>query len=267
MSYGRIHLQYHLSRGGDGAEVIYALRNNDTLSKKIANEFENAGQNVRKYYQKRLPSDASKDYYYLHRNTPNNETVIVEYGFTDSKGDDVSKIKNNWQGLTEAVVKSLASYIGVPYKAKTTNNNDYYIVQKGDTLYGIANKFGTTVDTIKRNNNLTSNTLQIGQKLIINKSKEDNNTYFVAPGDTLYSIARKYNITVDNLKKANNLTTNMISINQKLIIPSSNIKYYVKKGDTLYAIANKYNTTVDKIKKDNNLTSNTLQIGQKLLIQ
>ena len=38
------------------------------------------------------------------RNTPNNETIIVEYGFADSTGDDVSQLKNNWQDLTEAVV-------------------------------------------------------------------------------------------------------------------------------------------------------------------
>ena len=49
--------------GGDGAEVIYALRNNSTLSKKILNELEKEGQNVRKYYQQRLPSNPIKDYY------------------------------------------------------------------------------------------------------------------------------------------------------------------------------------------------------------
>ena len=47
------------------------------------------------------------------RNTPNNESIIVEYGFADSKGDDVNQIKNNWKELTEAVVRALASYVGV----------------------------------------------------------------------------------------------------------------------------------------------------------
>ena len=119
-------------RGGDGAEIIYSLRNSDTLAKKIAAEFENAGQNVRKYYQRRLPSSPSKDYYYLLRNTPNNETLIVEYGFTDSTGDDVNQIKNNWQNLAEAVVKALSNYIGVNY---STSNGDYYIVKAGDTIF------------------------------------------------------------------------------------------------------------------------------------
>ena len=57
-----IVLSNHINAGGgDGFEIVYALRNNDTLAKKIAQEVENAGQNVRKYYQRRLPSNSSKD--------------------------------------------------------------------------------------------------------------------------------------------------------------------------------------------------------------
>ena len=59
--------------GGQGAEVIYALRNSDALSKRIATELENGGRDVRKYYQRRYPSDSSKDYYFIHRNTGNTE--------------------------------------------------------------------------------------------------------------------------------------------------------------------------------------------------
>ena len=91
-----IVISNHLNAGGgDGAEVIYALRNSSTLSKKILNELEKEGQNIRKYYQLRLPSNPSKDYYFMHRDTPNNETVIVEYGFIDSPEDDVEQIKRN----------------------------------------------------------------------------------------------------------------------------------------------------------------------------
>ena len=70
--------------GGDGAEVIYALRNNGTLANKVLEEIRLSGQNVRKAYQRRLPSDTSKDYYFIHRNTGITEPIIVEYGFLDS---------------------------------------------------------------------------------------------------------------------------------------------------------------------------------------
>lgn len=97
---------------------------------------------------------------------------------------------------------------------------------------------------------------------------ETETTYTVKKGDTLYKIASLYNVTVDDIKKTNNLTSNTLSIGQKLIIPSSSptIKYTVKKGDTLYQIAHNYKTTVDKIKALNKLSSNTLSIGQELLI-
>ena len=205
-----IILSNHLNAGGgDGAEIIYSLRNNDVLSKKIAKELENSGQNVRKYYQRRLPSNPAKDYYYLLRNTPNNETLIVEYGFTDNT-NDANLIKNNWENLAEAVVKAIADYIGVPYNKEFS---DYYIVKKGDTLWSIAKNNGTTVEKIKDINNLKSNLLSIGQKLLLT-----NNTYVVKKGDTLYGIAKKFNTTVNNLKSINNLKSDIINIGQKLII-------------------------------------------------
>ena len=260
-----IVLSNHLNAGGsDGAEIIYALRNSDALSKLIAKELESSGQNVRKYYQRRLPSNPSKDYYYLLRDTPNNETLIVEYGFLDSTGDDVNLIKNNWEDLAEAVVKALANYIGVPYSLN--EESDYYVVKKGDSLWSIAKKYNMTVDELKSINNLKSNLLSIGQRLKIKESNDNQNIYIVKKGDTLYKIANMYGTTVDNLKALNNLKNNNLSIGQKLIVSSKNKIYIVQKGDSLWSIARKYDTTVDSIKRNNNLSTNVLQIGQKLKI-
>ncbi len=98
---------------------------------------------------------------------------------------------------------------------------------------------------------------------------ETTTTYIVKKGDSLYSIAKKFNTLVDEIKRSNNLTTNNLSLNQKLIIPNNDIDtiYTVQKGDSLYSIASKYNTTVNKIKSDNILTNNLLSIGQKLVIK
>jgi len=254
--------------GGDGAEIIYALRNNDTFARKIANEFENAGQNVRKYYQRRLPSNPAKDYYYIMRDTPNNETVIVEYGFADSTGDDISQLKNNWEKLAEAVTKAIVEYAGGKYIAPIDSN--YYTVKSGDSLWSISRKFGITVDELKSANNLSSNLLSVGQNLIIpgKEAQAMGDEYVVKKGDTLYSIARKYNTSVDNLKSINNITTDSLAIGQIIKLPSTSSTasdtYIVKKGDSLYSIARTYNTSVDKLKEINNLTSNALAIGQVL---
>ena len=257
------------SGGGEGAEVIYALRNRDTLARRILENIGAAGQETRKYYQRRLPSDTSKDYYFIHRNTGNLEPLIVEYGFIDNT-KDVEFLKENYEELAEAVISAVANYIGVPYTPPEGLITNTYVVQKGDTLYSIANKLGTTVSELKKENNLTSNTLQIGEVLRVPTKEiyeEEENIYIVKKGDTLYSIAMANNTTVDELKKANNLTSNILSTGQLLKIPSALLPestYIVKKGDSLYSIANKYNTTIDELKRINNLTSNILSIGQVL---
>lgn len=254
------------SAGADGAEVIYALRNNSTLSNLILNSLKNAGQNVREAYQKRLPSNTAKDYYFIHRNTGNTEAIIVEYGFLDSILDDPTQLKNDYKNLTKAVVDAILEYIG--YSVEQEN---VYTVKSGDSLWSIAKKFNTTVDDLKKANNLTSNSLSIGQKLVIPGKKEStsNNVYTVQKGDSLYSIARKYNVDVNALKQANNLSSNLLSIGQVLIIPTGTedyILYKVVSGDSLYSIAKKYGITMQEIMDFNNLGSTILTVGQVLKI-
>lgn len=156
-----------------------------------------------------------------------------------------------------------------------------YIVQSGDTLYGISKKFNTSVQRIKEINNLKSEILIPGEKLIIYEMSDNSPTecvtYTVKQGDNLYAIARKYDTTVDEIKRYNGLSTNNLSIGQKITIPCYSemvdtrtkpnyISYTVKKGDTLYSIAKEYGTSVDEIKKDNNLIGNNLTIGSNLMI-
>ena len=270
----------HINSGGngtaEGAEVIYALRNKDTLAKKILDELEKQGQLIRKYYQRRLPSDYNKDYYYMMRNTPNTEALIVEYGFLDN-ASDANKLKNNYKKYAEAVVKAITEYAG--YKYVPLAGSDYYVVKKGDTLWSIARAYGLTVEKLKSLNNLTSNNLTIGDSLIVkdsngnndSSSSADNNKYYIVKkGDSLYSIARSNNMTVDELKTLNNLTSNILSIGQRLIISSSsnvpNNVYIVKQGDTLWSIANNFNVSINDLKKINNKINNSLSIGEKLII-
>lgn len=250
-----------LNSGGErGIEVIYPLSKNNTLASSIANNLEYF--NDTKFYQYRWPTDTSKDYYYITRNTSGYETIIIRYGYVDNS-KDATIIKNDYKAMAEAVADAILDYIGA-------NNDSLYIVKSGDTLYSIAKKHNTTVDEIKKINNLTSNTLSIGMSLklpSVNKqiTQSNPNTYIVKPGDTLYSIAKKYNLTVDKLKEMNNKKNNMLSIGEILVV-ASNKTITIKSGDTLYSLAKKYNTTVDEIKKLNNLNSNILTIGNTLYL-
>ncbi|MGN1323902.1 MAG: LysM peptidoglycan-binding domain-containing protein [Bacilli bacterium] len=270
----------HLNAGGGtGAEVIYALRNTDVLAKNILENIGEAGQTTRKYYQRRLPSNTSKDYYFIHRNTGVTEPVIVEYGFIDDTASNVKFLQDNYKELAEAVIEAVANYKGYNYISPSGVSTNTYIVKSGDSLYSIARKFNTTVDELKRLNNLSSNLLNIGQVLRLPTGKptqvvpSDTDTYIVKSGDSLYKIANAYNTTVDELKSLNNLSSNILSIGQVLKVPksasseiTSTIDYVVKSGDNLYAIARKYNTTVNEIKSLNNLGSDILSVGQILKI-
>ena len=268
-----------------------------------------------------MPSDPTKDYYYILRNTGKIEPLIVEYGFIDND-EDLSFLKDNYKELAEAVIKAILEYKNIPYKEPDTVVTDTYKVAKGDTLYSIAKKLDTSVDEIKKLNNLKTNDLKIGQilkiptkmayvgdtelyqvkkgdtlysiakmydtnvntlKTLNNLSLDDLvvgqllnvpsslssvNTYTVASGDTLYSIAKKFDVSVDEIKETNGLSSNMLKVGQKLIIPKDReTTYVVKSGDTLYSIAKKFNMAVDELKKLNNLTNNTLSIGQILIIK
>lgn len=234
-----------------------------------------AGQIKRKAYQRRLPENPNKDYYYIIRETGNAESVLVEYGFIDNT-KDAYKLQNNLDNLVEGAVKAIAEYLGVPYTKPgiTANNQDIYTVKKGDTLYSISKNQNIPIDIIIKLNNLTSSNLEIGQQLKL-KSDSNNssnkNQYIVQRGDTLYSIALKYNTTVDKLRKLNNLNTNTLTIGQILVLPIENDIdeydiYVVKKGDSLWSISRKFNIDINDLIELNNLKDLTLQMNQSILV-
>ena len=262
--------------GGDGAEVVYALRNKDTLAKSVLNNIAKEGQNVRSYYQRRLPSDPTKDYYFIHRETGKLQPILVEYGFIDSPKDDVVQLQNNLSDYVEAVVKAVADYIGVPYTAPGVSANTY-VVKKGDSLYSIANKFGVNVEALKNVNGISGNLINIGQVLTIPSSNDktpgDYMVYTVKKGDSLWNIANSYNVSVNDIVDYNNLGTTLLQIGQQLLIPTGDISsmdggitYVVKSGDSLWSIAKRYNISVDDLKNANGLNSNLLVVGQTLVI-
>ena len=271
--------------GGEGAEVVYSLKNNPTFANLILENIGEKGQLKRKIYQRRLPENPNKDYYYILRETNSKEPVLIEYGFIDN-AKDAKKLSSNIEDYAEAVVESIAEYLGYPYN--TTTKQDEYIVKKGDTLYSISRRYNISVDEIKRLNNLIDNTLTVGQVLKLRQlGQTDNPIYIVQKGDSLWSIAKNNNTTIEDIIELNNLKSNTLSIGQELYIPGSNTPippttpstppeddiitdgfsiYTVQKGDSLWKIARQFDIDVPDLIDINNLTDLTLQIGQKLLV-
>lgn len=180
--------------------------------------------------------------------TISNETAPSFINYTVTSGDTLYSISKKYNVPVDTIIKDnelqsnvlsigrllkirvpaevteeVEECFGPSYTAPSQETYVTYTVKKGDNLYSIANKYSTTVDTIKKLNNLKNNNLSIGQVLKIpSQNNQIENTptitYTVKSGDSLYSIAKKYNTTVDSIKKKNNLTSNMLSIGQKLII-------------------------------------------------
>lgn len=153
--------------------------------------------------------------------------IAKEYGVTPDlimKDNSLSSsVLSVGQNLKIRVLKDtgvIEECYGEDYIIPTTTNVINYTVKKGDSLYQIANKYNTSVSAIMKLNNLTSNTLNIGQVLKIPSVSNGNATmtYVVKKGDSLYSIAKKFNTTVDSIKKKNNLKSNTLSIGKELII-------------------------------------------------
>lgn len=177
-----------------------------------------------------------------------------------------------------------------------------YQVTRGDSLSVIAGKFATTTAAIKSLNKLKSNTIRVGQQLLVplsngainsehlpkkvrmavNKSSQQKLTHKVKSGDTLWDISREYDVTMSELAKWNKLKKNaVLRLGQKLTVYKStqaaktalvstnrNITYKVRRGDSLARIASKFNLTVNEIIKWNNLQGQKyLQPGQKLKLK
>jgi LysM repeat protein len=153
-----------------------------------------------------------------------------------------------------------------------------YIVRTGDTLWGLAARFGTTVEAIKARNGLTSDIIYADQELYIPGSDPGSGqtiTHVVQPGENLYRIALKYGTTPAAIAAANNIVNpNMIYAGQKLIIstgtmpPGTGTRYHVvQPGESLWSIALRYGTTPWKIAAANGISNiHYIYAGQTLRI-
>ncbi|HEY6915146.1 MAG TPA: LysM peptidoglycan-binding domain-containing protein, partial [Paludibacter sp.] len=174
-----------------------------------------------------------------------------------------------------------------------------YKVRKGDNLNTIASKFNISIDDLKEINNLQKNKITVGQELKISQTVAASNskesvqkpespanavTHKVRKGENLASIAEKFNMTVDELKDLNGLTSSKINYGQQLVVSQlssektkkaalkaepkqKTIHHKVKSGESYYSIAHKYDCSVNDLKEWNRKSSTKIQPGDVIIIK
>ncbi len=180
-----------------------------------------------------IPSSSNSNLDYINYKVRRGDNLYI---IANKYNTSVNDIKNINSLTTNNL--GIGQIIKIPISTSIPINTNYYItyiVRRGDSLYSIANKYDMTVDELKSLNNLNSNSLNIGQELLVKNNEYDNTEIKECYGDNYVEVTYK--------------------------------TYTVKKGDNLYEIAKKFNTTVDNLKKLNNLNSNNLDIGQILKIE
>lgn len=171
------------------------------------------------------------------------------------------------------------------YKAKQIcpPNTFAHVIVAGDTYFSLARRYGTTVEAIMAANpGVNPNNLQIGQTVCIPRQAPfppcpGGNYYVIRQGDTLYSIALRYNIPLSALQAANPTVDPMrLAIGQVICLPlatppvtcpTGSIAYTVVPGDTLYSLSLRYGVTVERLIAANpGVNPNNLLVGQVLCI-
>lgn len=184
---------------------------------------------------------------------------------------------------------------------------NYHTVQSGDTLWGISRQYQISVDEIRRLNNMSDASLSLGQRLQVSvdspsygsgntatASSPNTSVYTVQAGDSLWRIATKFNISVNEIKALNNLSSNALSLGQQLRVSGGSSynapvvtptvqtnsptvvkapvftprpSYVVQAGDSMWRVSQKVGVSVNDLKSINDLDSNILRIGQMLYLE
>ncbi|WP_338450440.1 LysM peptidoglycan-binding domain-containing protein [Niallia oryzisoli] len=197
-------------------QTRYVVQQGDSLAS-IAERFNTSVQNI--IYQNQLPSTVI--YIGQQLSVP---LLFDRNVYWVQPGDSLYSIAENF-GTSVEELRSLNQlpvnmiYIGQQLLIPDQTESDYYTVQPQDSLQSISDRFHTSVQNIKHLNSLSSNTIYIGQRLMVPEEDIRQTVYTVKAGDSLFSIAKRYNTTVESIMALNNLEAMDLTIGQRLTIP------------------------------------------------
>lgn len=227
------------------------------------------------------------------------ETILVVETIQLAENKSVEKTKSAVADNAEAT--NTESLTNETSRALTSHK-----VQKGETLFSISIIYNISVKDLKKINNLSSSKINFGDEIKLTEkieiakldteksatAKQETtksdithkdeqlavSTHIVESGESLFSISKKFTISIDELKRLNQLTSSKIQPGQKLILNQVDektlakienkrkITHNVKSGESFYTIAKTYGCTIDNLKEWNNKSANKLNKGEKLII-
>lgn len=179
-------------------------------------------------------------------------------------------------------------------RMETINGKRFIIhsIDEKETLYAISRRYGVPITAIIESNPTADGGLAVGQllkvpyvpkaKSTVTQTVTGDRKHKVGAGETLFSISRMYEVTVDEIKSWNNMKDNSLSLGQELVIKKKSTlaatspqvpatkslkgAHTVESGETLYSIARKFNVTVQQLKEWNSMESSEVKIGQTLFL-
>ena len=281
----------------------YKVRRGDNLSE-IANKYDVSVADIKKW--NRLHKNALTSGKSLKIITSQS---IVRTVRKDLKADKIPSeriVATQKSAISEDKInKEEKARKSVKRDSTQTNTSPFYVVQKGDNLNTIAQKYNVTVAEIQEWNHLSNATIQLGASLQVFEKKEvvkqelasapklENTEYVVKKGDNLGTIAEKFGTSLAELMQWNDLSNHNIALGSTLIVGTNEVaisnksksnasrkkgnlaaesknksnNYYVQKGDSLYSIAKKFpGVTISDIKKWNGIRGEGIKPGMKLKI-
>ena len=287
----------------------------DTTSVKEATAL--ASNTAKTFREEKVVSYKDVVKYHKVRRGDNLGEISDKYGVTVAEVKKWNKIKgsNIVPGKSLKIIKNERVVTTVRKEVKADKNaietavasndkpSDFYEVQRGDNLFSIAQKFNVSLEDLKRWNNLDDLNVEQGSKLaLVNndiqpvkestyKTEVKITEHIVDRGESIGSIAKKYDVAISDIKDWNKIEDNNVQLGAKLIVgkryvvssENKNIAtkkeniavndrdevklYYVKKGDSLYSISKKYpGVTIQDLKKWNGIKNESLKAGMKLKI-
>lgn len=230
-------------------------------------------------------------------------SIAEKFGMTIAELKDKndlrgSKINRNQKLLVreeETIMLVKAAKTEMADMGQTNNSTSTHTVKRGETLFSISKSLNLSIEDLRKLNKLKSGALSIGQELIISQIPEEaiqikndvaqtiskTNTHTVLKGESLFTLAKAYDISIEDLKKINNLKSGSIKVGQELKLslaaePNTEVNnttaitemkpntHKVKNGENLSSISKKHNISIDDLKKFNKTVGRNIQIGQEL---